>query len=37
MLEAARKRFAGDARIELVKHDLAEPLPALARFDDVDC
>jgi tRNA (cmo5U34)-methyltransferase len=35
MLEAARQRFAGDARIELVKHDLAEPLPALGRFDVV--
>jgi SAM-dependent methyltransferase len=35
MLEAARERFAGDARIELVKHDLAEPLPALGRFDVV--
>ena len=35
MLEAARKRFADDERIELVKHDLAEPLPALGRFDAV--
>jgi SAM-dependent methyltransferase len=35
MLEAARERFAGDERIELVKHDLAEPLPALGRFDAV--
>jgi tRNA (cmo5U34)-methyltransferase len=35
MLEAARKRFAADERIELVKHDLAEPLPALGRFDAV--
>ncbi len=35
MLEAARERFAGDAAIELVKHDLAEPLPALGRFDAV--
>ncbi len=35
MLEAARKRFAGDERIELVKHDLAEPLPAFGRFDAV--
>jgi tRNA (cmo5U34)-methyltransferase len=35
MLEAARKRFAGDERIELVKHDLAESLPALGRFDAV--
>jgi tRNA (cmo5U34)-methyltransferase len=35
MLEAARKRFAGDERIELVRHDLAEPLPAIGRFDAV--
>ena len=35
MLEQARKRFAGDERIELVEHDLAEPLPALGRFDAV--
>jgi tRNA (cmo5U34)-methyltransferase len=35
MLEAARKRFAGDERIEIVRHDLAEPLPALGRFDAV--
>jgi len=35
MLEAARKRFADDERIELVKHDFAQPLPALGRFDAV--
>jgi len=35
MLEAARTRFAADERIELVQHDLAEPLPALGRFDAV--
>ncbi len=35
MLEAARKRFADDERIELVQRDLAEPLPALGRFDAV--
>ena len=35
MIEAAGKRFAGDKRIELVRHDLAEPLPALGRFDVV--
>ena len=35
MLEAAGERFAGDERIELVIHDLAEPLPALGRFDAV--
>jgi tRNA (cmo5U34)-methyltransferase len=35
MLAQARKRFAGDERIELVQHDLDEPLPALGRFDAV--
>ncbi len=35
MLAAARKRFAGDEHVELVQHDLAEPLPALGRFDAV--
>lgn len=35
MLGAARRRFAADERIELVEHDLAEPLPALGRFDAV--
>lgn len=35
MLDAARRRFAGDERIELVKHDFAQPLPALGRFDVV--
>ncbi|HXV06233.1 MAG TPA: class I SAM-dependent methyltransferase [Solirubrobacterales bacterium] len=35
MLEAARERFSGEERITLVKHDLAEPLPDLGRFDAV--
>jgi SAM-dependent methyltransferase len=35
MLTAARERFAADERVELVKHDLAEPLPALGSFDAV--
>ena len=35
MLDAARKRFAEDERVELVKHDLTEPLPTLGRFDAV--
>ena len=35
MLDAAGKRFAGDERIELVKHDFAETLPPLGRFDVV--
>jgi tRNA (cmo5U34)-methyltransferase len=35
MLAAARERFAGDERVELVEHDLDRPLPALGRFDAV--
>jgi tRNA (cmo5U34)-methyltransferase len=35
MLEAAHERFGDDDRIDLVKHDLADPLPALGSFDAV--
>ena len=35
MLGAARKRFAGDGRVELIEHDLAESLPNLGSFDAV--
>ncbi|MBW8060272.1 MAG: class I SAM-dependent methyltransferase [Solirubrobacterales bacterium] len=35
MLAAARKRLGGDEGVELVEHDLAEPLPPLGRFDAV--
>ncbi|HXD53335.1 MAG TPA: class I SAM-dependent methyltransferase [Solirubrobacteraceae bacterium] len=35
MLTAARERFAAEARVELIAHDLNEPLPALGRFDAV--
>lgn len=35
MLEAARERLAGEDGIELVEHDLDDPLPALGRFDAV--
>lgn len=35
MLEAARVRFARDKRIELVEHDLAEPLGPIGFFDAV--
>lgn len=35
MLDAARKRFAGDERVGLVRHDLAEPLPTRGFFDAV--
>jgi SAM-dependent methyltransferase len=35
MLAAARGRFEGDQRFELVEHDLSRPLPALGSFDAV--
>ncbi|MGH3946079.1 MAG: class I SAM-dependent methyltransferase [Pseudonocardiaceae bacterium] len=35
MLGAARQRFAGDRGVELIEHDLAEPLPAFGGFDAV--
>ncbi|HEX5762922.1 MAG TPA: class I SAM-dependent methyltransferase [Solirubrobacterales bacterium] len=35
MLAAARRRFVGEERVELVEHDLTEPLPELGRFDAV--
>jgi tRNA (cmo5U34)-methyltransferase len=35
MLDRARSRFAGDERIDLVRHDLSDPLPELGRFDAV--
>ena len=35
MLAGARRRFAGEPRVEIVQHDMAEPLPALGRFDAV--
>lgn len=31
----AYERFDGDQRVELVEHDLADPLPDLGRFDAV--
>jgi SAM-dependent methyltransferase len=34
MLERARARFAADDRVEIVEHDMEDPLPAsLGRFD----
>jgi tRNA (cmo5U34)-methyltransferase len=35
MLRAARERFDGDESIELLEHDLVEPLPPLGCFDAV--
>jgi SAM-dependent methyltransferase len=35
MLAAARHRFAGDLNVEIVAHDLSEPLPDVGRFDVV--
>jgi SAM-dependent methyltransferase len=35
MLAAARKRLGDDERIEIVEHDLCQPLPDLGRFDAV--
>lgn len=35
MLEAAKTRFAGDALVELIAHNLDEPLPNLGSFDAV--
>jgi SAM-dependent methyltransferase len=35
MLNAARARFAGEETVELVEHDMIDPLPNLGRFDAV--
>jgi tRNA (cmo5U34)-methyltransferase len=35
MLEAVRKRFAGEPSIRVVAHNMDEPLPALGTFDAV--
>ena len=35
MLAAARDRFEGESRVEVVEHDLTEPLPDLGTFDAV--
>ena len=35
MLEAVRKRFAGDSSVNVVAHNFDEPLPALGKFDAI--
>jgi tRNA (cmo5U34)-methyltransferase len=35
MLGLARERFAGESAVEIVEHDLDQPLPPLGRFDVV--
>jgi tRNA (cmo5U34)-methyltransferase len=35
MLEAAKKRFAGDSSVALLPHSLDDPLPELGKFDAV--
>jgi len=35
MLEAVRKRFAGDPRVTVVDHNMDSPLPPLGKFDAV--
>ena len=35
MLQAARERFSEDPKVEVVDHDLDQPLPALGLFDAV--
>ncbi len=35
MLQATRERFAHDSRVEVVEHNLDDPLPDLGRFDAV--
>jgi tRNA (cmo5U34)-methyltransferase len=35
MLEAVRRRFAVDSRVQVREHNLDEPLPALGKFDAV--
>jgi tRNA (cmo5U34)-methyltransferase len=35
MLEESRKRFAGDAAVRVVEHNMDDPLPNLGKFDAV--
>ncbi len=35
MIEAARERFQDDSRVEILRHDLEQPLPDIGQFDAV--
>ncbi len=35
MLDELRHRFAGDSKVQVIAHDLAQPLPSLAAFDAI--
>src|ERR1700734_2327191 len=35
MIESAKREFAGDARVKIMSHDLARPLPPLGKFECV--
>jgi tRNA (cmo5U34)-methyltransferase len=35
MLKAARERFQGDKNVQVIEHNLDEPLPDLGRFDAI--
>ena len=35
MLEAARERFSDDGMVQVLQHDLEEPLPDLGQFDAI--
>ncbi len=35
MLDAARERFRGDGKVQVIEHNLDEPLPDLGRFDAI--
>ena len=35
MLEAVKKRFAGDSRVTVIEHNMDSPLPVLGKFDAV--
>ena len=35
MLRAARERFRDDGKVQVLQHDLEEPLPDLGRFDAI--